>query len=163
MAVASLPPFETPTPLNLDQVRVDPAWALRIPSDFAQRRAVLPLSKVEGQVVVACAKQLDASTQKALSNYLGVEFTTRTAEPESLRRSIARVYQPTVFDSHANSTVTYPRELNSPYLPMMRFKCAMRYCKRPCCAVHRIFTWCPLLIIWLCNCESMVSWKLFAH
>ncbi len=45
--------------LDLDDVRIDPAWALRIPAEVALRRHVLPLCKLGDAVIVASTDPLD--------------------------------------------------------------------------------------------------------
>ncbi len=79
-------------PLDLDQVRIDPAWSLRIPASLALRKRVLPLCKLGDRVAVACMDADDPATHQALRKYLESEIQPIVAEPESLRRALMRVY-----------------------------------------------------------------------
>ncbi len=78
--------------LDLDNVRIDPAWALRVPAAYALRKRVLPLCKLDDSVIVACVRAPDSQTQKALRSYLKSDFSLIEVSLESLRRSLARVY-----------------------------------------------------------------------
>lgn len=80
------------SPLDLDQVRIDPAWSLRIPASLALRKRVLPLCKLGDHVLVACMDTDDTATHQALRKYLESDIQTLLAEPESLRRALMRVY-----------------------------------------------------------------------
>lgn len=86
------PALDSPATLDLDQVRIDPAWALRVPSTYAFRKRVLPLCQLDGQVVVAYARSIDSQTQKALRSYLKCEFRLVEVELDAMRRALARVY-----------------------------------------------------------------------
>ncbi len=79
--------------INLDQVGIDPKWALRIPSQFASRKKVLPLSQIDGVVQVACLQTEDAQTQRAVENYLQHPVNFVLADPISLNRALDRVHQ----------------------------------------------------------------------
>lgn len=78
--------------LDLDNVRIDPTWALRVPAAYALRKKVLPLCKLDGLVIVACASTVDSQTQKALRSYLQSELSLVKVSIESLRRSLNRAY-----------------------------------------------------------------------
>ena len=43
--------------LDMDTVRIDPAWAMRVPASLALRRQVLAFASVGGQVYVACLRR----------------------------------------------------------------------------------------------------------
>lgn len=77
--------------LNLDQVKIDPAWALRIPAALALRRKVLPLAAIDDHVVVACGEP-DAAALQAVQRYVRMPVTPRRAEPASLERALQRVF-----------------------------------------------------------------------
>lgn len=79
-------------PLDLDHVRIDPAWALQVPSAFALRKRVLPLCQLDQGIMVACSHGCDAQTHQALKGYLKSDFTIVPVTPDSLRRALARVY-----------------------------------------------------------------------
>ncbi|WP_149495194.1 GspE/PulE family protein [Roseiconus lacunae] len=78
--------------LNMDEVRVDPKWALKIPASLAMRKQVIPLCKLQGEIIVACADIEDTACQRQLTRLLDDEVRLLTAEPESLRSAIKRVY-----------------------------------------------------------------------
>jgi type IV pilus assembly protein PilB len=52
--------------LDMDKVRIDPSWALRVPSTLALRRSVLPFTMVDGKVHVACIDDQDEATLQAV-------------------------------------------------------------------------------------------------
>ena len=52
-------------PIDLDSVRIDPAWALRVPASIALRRLALPLCAVDGRLVVAMADPGDSAKKTA--------------------------------------------------------------------------------------------------
>ncbi len=78
--------------LDLDEVRIDPAWALKLPATLAVRRQVLPFALVDGQVYVACADVDDRSMLEAVERCLRMPVFALAAEPASLRRALARVF-----------------------------------------------------------------------
>ncbi len=93
MAVVAEPKAPSLEILDLDCVRIDPAWALRVPSAYAFRKRVLPLCKLNDEVIVACVGALDSQTQKALRSYLKSEIKLVTVSLESMRSTLARVYE----------------------------------------------------------------------
>ena len=78
--------------LDLNQVRVDPAWAMRVPAALAIRRQVLAFACVGDEVCVAHARPLDAGCTAALKKCLKLPLKTFLAEPESLKQALARLY-----------------------------------------------------------------------
>ena len=56
--------------LDMDTVRIDPAWALRMPASLALRRQVLPFASVGGQVYVACLDVADSGTLEAVERHV---------------------------------------------------------------------------------------------
>lgn len=78
--------------LNLDQIKIDPAVALSIPAAVAIRRQVLPFSCQGDQVYIACADTRDTAGLEAVQKITGKKAVIRLADPESLKRAIARVY-----------------------------------------------------------------------
>ena len=78
--------------LNLDQIRIDPTWALKTPASLALRRLVLPFAADDRIVYVACLEPCDASTKQALEKAFGMPLRFEAADPESLKRTIDRVY-----------------------------------------------------------------------
>lgn len=78
--------------LDLDQVRVDPKWALKIPASLAMRKKVMPLCMISDEVVIACEDIEDSSLQRQLERVFDCKLRLLTAEPQSLRSAIKRVY-----------------------------------------------------------------------
>jgi type II secretory ATPase GspE/PulE/Tfp pilus assembly ATPase PilB-like protein len=78
--------------LDMDQVRVDPAWALRIPASLALRRSVLPFASIDGRVYVACLDEHDEASLQAVQRVFDLPITAERAEPESLRRALTRIF-----------------------------------------------------------------------
>ncbi|MCE9608290.1 MAG: GspE/PulE family protein [Planctomycetia bacterium] len=97
-------PVSQNAPLDMDQVRVDPAWALRIPSTLALRRLVLPFASIEGIVYVACVDENDAGALQAVQRLIDLPIRAERAEPESLKRVLARIFG----DGKGPSTVIVP-------------------------------------------------------
>ncbi|HYG73965.1 MAG TPA: GspE/PulE family protein [Planctomycetota bacterium] len=84
--------MSTATLLNLDDVKIDPAWALKLPPSLALRRQVLPLASLDGQVHVAFADPGDTLAVDAVQRFLGQRITVVAVDRESLQRALARVY-----------------------------------------------------------------------
>ncbi len=78
--------------LNLDNVKIDPALALRVPPSLALRRNVLPFAAADGHVHVACLNALDSAAFQAVEKLLALPLRVEPAEPESLRRALDRIY-----------------------------------------------------------------------
>lgn len=79
-------------PLRMDEVRVDPALALRIPSALALRREVLPFLAWHGRVHVACVNALDGAALAVVQRSFECPVQAVPAEAESLRRLIATIH-----------------------------------------------------------------------
>lgn len=82
--------------LDMDQVKVDPVWALRIPANLATRRQVLPFTQLGDDVLVACKDPTDEQSLQAVRRYIPESTQVVAAEPNSLFRSIQRIFQDTV-------------------------------------------------------------------
>lgn len=78
--------------LVLDEVRIDPAWALRIPPSLALRKRVLPLSQLGETVQVACADPDDRATLQLVERLVEAPVVPLRCEPDSLRRALNRIY-----------------------------------------------------------------------
>ncbi len=78
--------------LNLDEVRIDPAWALKVPATLALRRLVLPFAAVDGRVYVACADVDDRAALEAVERSVRLPVCAQAAEQASLRRALNRVF-----------------------------------------------------------------------
>jgi hypothetical protein len=89
MSIAPESPTEVnKPPLDMDQVRVDPAFALRLPPALALRRMVLPFAVMDGQVYVACVDENDVARCKpcngCLSNPVRAERRNRNRSSGAL-------------------------------------------------------------------------------
>lgn len=78
--------------LVLDDVRIDPVVALRIPPALALRRELLPFVIWEGRVHVACVNPDDVSGLAAVQRHFTEPLASTRAEPASLRRALQRIY-----------------------------------------------------------------------
>ncbi len=90
-----MPTLDTTTAgerLDLTEVKVDPAWAMRVPGSLAVRRQVLAFAKVGDEVCVAHSKPLDSGCLAALKKHLRHSLKLFLAEPESLRETLSRLY-----------------------------------------------------------------------
>jgi len=92
-AVKAIEP-KSPEPelLDMDKVRIDPVWAMKVPAALALRRQVLPFASVGGRVYVACVNADDRSTLEAVERSVRQPICARAAEPNSLRRALDRVF-----------------------------------------------------------------------
>ncbi len=81
-----------PELLDMDLVKIDPRWALRIPASLAQRRQLLPFARVNDRVLVACRDADDAQGLQAIERYVQGEILPQLAEPASLDRAIQRIF-----------------------------------------------------------------------
>jgi type IV pilus assembly protein PilB len=81
-----------PGSFDLDQARIDPAWALRIPASLATRRLVVPFASLHGRVHVACADPADRTALEAVERYAGQPATAVPVPRETLLRALVRVY-----------------------------------------------------------------------
>ncbi len=88
--------------IDLDSIRIDPAWAMRIPSALALRRLALPLCVVDGSLAVAMADPRDTATADAISRAAGMPVTPCEADSAQLRAWLLRVYG----DSRSSQSVT---------------------------------------------------------
>ena len=78
--------------LDFSRVRIDPAWALKVPSALAMRRLVLPLCRIGDELVVAMADPADAAALEAVSRATGRPVRSVRAAPDALRRQLLRIY-----------------------------------------------------------------------
>ena len=77
--------------IDLDDVRIDPAWALLVPASLALRRLVLPLCKLDEHVQVACLDAEDHAALEAVERYVKQPIAPVVVEEGSLRRALARI------------------------------------------------------------------------
>jgi type IV pilus assembly protein PilB len=92
--------------VNLDEVRIDPAWALRIPASLALRRRVLPIAALEKRVYVAHSEPPDTASLEAITRFTGLPVSLVRVEPEALGRALSRLFG----DARSRATATVPRE-----------------------------------------------------
>lgn len=81
-----------PLSVDLDQARIDPAWALRIPVSLAVRRRVLPFASLHKQVYVACADTPDDATLEAVARFTGLPVVLVQVDGAALTRALQRVF-----------------------------------------------------------------------
>lgn len=82
--------------LDMDQVKIDPVWALRIPANLATRRQVLPFTFQDEKVLIACKDPNDDQSIQAVRRYVAEQVEAIPTEPASLFRAIQRIFQDTV-------------------------------------------------------------------
>lgn len=78
--------------VDLDQVRIDPVWALRIPPTLAVRRRVLPFAMLKKCVYVACIDLNDSASLDAVARYTNCQVVPVRVEADALQRALSRVY-----------------------------------------------------------------------
>ncbi|MEL6105977.1 MAG: GspE/PulE family protein [Planctomycetota bacterium] len=78
--------------LEIGKVRVDPAWALKIPASLALRKLVLPMCELDGVVQVACCDIADQATAQAIRKATGCEVQLIETDPTDLREVLTRIY-----------------------------------------------------------------------
>jgi type IV pilus assembly protein PilB len=122
---ATPPPTEPPkagdtkaagdkVPLNMDQVRIDPAWALRVPAALAMRRQVLPFACIDGKVHVACADLRDLTALQAVERFVGNPICPEIAERTSLKRVLSRLFGQGAAAGGRTDAPSAPLRLNDP-------------------------------------------------
>lgn len=79
-------------PLDMDLIKVDPVWALKIPARLAMGRQILPFAAIDGYVHVACVDASNMSALSAAERSLRCPIRAEPADPDSLKRAISRVY-----------------------------------------------------------------------
>jgi type IV pilus assembly protein PilB len=79
-------------PLRMDDVRVDPLLALRVPANLAMRREMLPFVEWRGRIHVACSDPKDAASLGAVQRSFQLPVEPVQADVESLRRALGRIY-----------------------------------------------------------------------
>lgn len=90
--------------LDMDQVKVDPRWALRIPGNLAIRRKLLPFTRQGKQVLVACLNPHDSQGLQAVERDVDAPVLANLAEPASLERAIHRIFQEPIHSAIAGSS-----------------------------------------------------------
>ena len=95
-----------PQILNMDQVKIDPRWALRIPANLAMRRKLLPFTQEGDRILVACVDPHDSQAFQAVERYLDTPVTANLADEASLERAIARIFREPVHSSIGGAAPT---------------------------------------------------------
>lgn len=80
------------TPISLDEVPIDPRYAHQVPAQFAMRRRLLPLCRIEQQIWVAAECADDASIPATLGRFFGEPLHVVPVDRQSLQRAFTRVY-----------------------------------------------------------------------
>ncbi|MEM8666811.1 MAG: GspE/PulE family protein [Planctomycetota bacterium] len=78
--------------LQIGEVRIDPAWALKIPASLALRKSVLPICELDGIVQVACCDVDDETTAQAIRKATGRDVRMIETDPGQLREVLTRIY-----------------------------------------------------------------------
>jgi len=78
--------------LNLDEVKIDPSWALKIQPSLAVRRQILPFACVDGVVHVACVNPNDSTALQTVRRLINMPLEVEQAEPSSLKRALNQIY-----------------------------------------------------------------------
>jgi len=97
------PDSSTTELLDMDQVKVDPRWALRIPGNLAVRRKLLPFTRQGDHVLVACADPTDDQGLQAVERYVDAPVLANVADEDSLQRAIHRIFQEPIHSSVAGA------------------------------------------------------------
>ncbi len=79
--------------LDLDQVKIDPKWALRIPGNLALRRRLLPFTREGSHVLVACIDPSDTQGLQAVERYCEAPVIPNSADAASLDRALNRIFR----------------------------------------------------------------------
>ncbi|MEM6692442.1 MAG: GspE/PulE family protein, partial [Planctomycetota bacterium] len=85
-------PDTEPELLEIEDVRVDPVWALKIPASLALRKSVLPLCQLDGVVQVACCDVEDQATAQAIRKATACDVHMIETDPARLRAALTRIY-----------------------------------------------------------------------
>ena len=81
-----------PQLLDMEEVVIDPACALKVPAPLALRRQVLPFASLDGHVYVACLDDGDTTALEAVERAVKMPVHPQRADPESLRRALNRIF-----------------------------------------------------------------------
>jgi type II secretory ATPase GspE/PulE/Tfp pilus assembly ATPase PilB-like protein len=73
-------------------LRVDPAWALKLPASLALRRRVLPLCRLGNEVALAVAEPLDEATRATIERLLEAPVRPQLVESESLQALLRKIH-----------------------------------------------------------------------
>ena len=80
------------SPINMSKVTVDPLWALRITPQLAHRKQLLPLTEIDGKILVATSVANNQTAARSLEKNFGKPVQFELADPESLTKAIDEIY-----------------------------------------------------------------------
>ncbi len=101
-----------PVLLDMDEVKVDPAWALRVPASLATRRQVLPFAAIDGHVYVACANDQDQAALQAVERYVNMPVRAEAADCASLKRALNRIFGNGTFGRGGDGAPLFSRTID---------------------------------------------------
>ena len=78
--------------LDIDQIKIDPACALRIPASLAVRRKVLPFLNKQGIIHVACCNVKNISMASAIERMIKAPIVLWDVEQAKLEKVLKQVY-----------------------------------------------------------------------
>ncbi|MCK4840817.1 MAG: Flp pilus assembly complex ATPase component TadA [Methylococcales bacterium] len=78
--------------LDIEQVKIDPACTLRIPSSLAVRRKVLPFLEQQGVIHVACCNVNNISMVNTIERMIKAPVVLWNVEQEKLEKVLKQVY-----------------------------------------------------------------------
>jgi len=79
-------------PLNLEEIRFDPRWALRFPPNLLIRKRILPLLEIDGTLKVAAERPIDPTTERVLERTAKCKVETVLATADSIRGLQTRLF-----------------------------------------------------------------------
>lgn len=80
-----------PELLDMDQVLIDPSFALKVPPGLALRKQIIPITLNNEKVYVACPRE-DIQAINLIQRYFEFPIELKLAEETSLKRALERVY-----------------------------------------------------------------------
>lgn len=85
-------PAASVEPLDLDEIKFDPRWALQVPPSLMIRRRFLPLLEFGGRLHVAVERTLDGGSRRLLERLSSCPVEIVLATGDSIRRMQARLF-----------------------------------------------------------------------
>ncbi len=79
-------------PLDLETIKFDPRWAMRVPPGLMVRRRFIPLLELDGALHVAVEKSLDDNSRRFLERLAGCPATPVVATTASIRSLQAKLF-----------------------------------------------------------------------
>jgi len=78
--------------LNLEELKFDPRWALRVSPSLMIRRRFLPLVELDHQIHVAVEKELDDQTRRIMERIFGTRVLTLPSTSDSIRSLQSKLF-----------------------------------------------------------------------